>query len=410
MSDRTVELGEIQPGRSRHAGRRSAVTLAGDLIVVGTATGGVCAFDRETLTERWHAEKNDDGSVVAAETTEECVVVGERSERGGIRAYDLESGDRRWQYVTADDVGTPENETRFYLPFVADIQTDEDRVYVASRRYERDGDDRSFESVIYAFDAGEVTWRYEADASPISLDVLDDRVAVAYNRCPGSHQQGLVVLDADSGAPCWRWDPETAGQRRVGDVSAHPAGVAVASHGDYRGYWLDWDGTVSWRVDLATPREVGSETLYAYPNHVEASNSGVVFLTGNTYATESRETDGLHPNEHTAFGFSADGAERWRRETGGFAGGVESSGGQVAIPSAQHFRERDPALHGLSVVDMETGEGESRETEGVVTAVDCDTDSVVAIEEPVCYHDDGEIRGSYRLHTGGDLLAPRARR
>ncbi|MBO4248570.1 PQQ-binding-like beta-propeller repeat protein [Halomicrobium sp. IBSBa] len=403
MSDRpepqSVGLGDPPPARSRHAGRRSAVALTGELVVVGTATGDVIAFDHATLTEQWRADgEESDAAVVALAAFGDAVLAGERGPDGRVRCYEAATGRRRWQHATATEIGEPQRETRFFLPFVADIVTDEDRAYVAARRYERDGDRRSFRSVVSAFaDDGTRRWQFEADASPISLDRRDDRLAVAYNRCPGDHQQGLVVLDAERGTSHWQWDPGGDGQRRVGDAALVEDGAVVASHGDYCGYRLDDGGTVRWRAELATRTTVGDETLYAYPNHVAAGSEAAVFVTGNTYAVDSRETDALHPAEHTAFGYGPDGQRRWSADVGGFAGEIAVTDRHVVVPGAQHFRTRDVDCHGLRVLSARDGPVASRETDGIVTAVAVDGDRVVAVEEPVVYHDDGTERGAYRL-------------
>ncbi|MEF8862516.1 MAG: PQQ-binding-like beta-propeller repeat protein [Haloarculaceae archaeon] len=403
MSDvlerRTVELGEVEPARSRHAGRRSAVVLTDDLVVTGTATGDVIAHDRTTLEERWRAGTGTEmTSVVSAESFDDGVVAGERGPAGTIRFYDSGTGELRWQYATESDVGSPQKESRFFLPFVVDVTTDDDRLYVASRRYERDGERRSFTSRVYAFDhAGDVVWTYETDASPIGLDTDGRRLAIAYNRCPGTHQHGLVVLDTVTGTVRYDWDPGTEGQRRVGDVSLVEDGVVVASHGDYRGYRLHEEGAERWRVDLATPMEVDGKTLYAYPNHVHATTDGVVFVTGNTYSTGSRETRSLHSREHTALGYTSDGERAWTASVGGFASELDADGACVAVPGAQHFRTRDADLHGLRLFDVETGPETSLETDGIVTAVTLDDETFAAVEEPVVYHDDGTERGAYRL-------------
>lgn len=405
----TVPLGDIEPARSRHAGRRSAVALTEDLLVAGTAVGDVRAYDRTTLDERWFAEgTNDETSVVAAVGFAGGVAVGERGPDGGVRLYDAATGSVRWRYDTADDVGAPQKRSRFFLPFVADLAVCGERLYVAARRYERDGDDRSFRSVVYAFEeTGDIAWTYETDASPISLDAddgpdrRDGRVAVAYNRCPGDHQHGVVVLDAETGAVQWQWDPGTAGQRRVGDVSLLETGVAVASHGDYRGYRLGAGGAERWAVDLATPTKIDDETLYAYPNHVHATPEGCVFVTGNTYPEEGRETASLHPDEHTAFGYSPEGERVWSASVGGFAGEIAASGDLIAVPCAQQFRTRDPATHALRVFDVRKGRCAERDAEGIVTAAAVDERAFVAVEEPVVYHDEGQRRGAYRLHAGG---------
>jgi outer membrane protein assembly factor BamB len=402
----TVALGNVEPARSRHVGRRSAVALTEDLLVVGTAAGGVRAYDRATLDERWSAAgTNDETSVVAATPFAGGVAVGERGPDGGVRLHDAATGRVRWRYATANDVGEPQKRSRFFLPFVADLAVRGGRLYVAARRYERDGDDRSFRSVIYAFGkGGDVAWTHETDASPIGLDTdgpdrRDGRVAVAYNRCPGDHQHGVVVLDAETGAVQWQWDPGTAGQRRVGDVSLLEAGVAVASHGDYRGYRLGAGGAERWAVDLATPTETDGETLYAYPNHVHATAAGCVFVTGNTYPEEGRETASLHPDEHTAFGYSPDGERVWSASVGGFAGEIAASGDRLAVPCAQQFRTRDPAVHGLHVFDLRNGRRVERDSPGIVTAAAVDGRTVAAVEEPVAYHDEDQRRGAYRLHA-----------
>ncbi|MFC6824915.1 PQQ-binding-like beta-propeller repeat protein [Halopelagius fulvigenes] len=406
MSDagepRAVELGEVTPARSRHAGRRSAVELVGELVVTGTAAGDVLAHDRSTLDERWSAETwSESASVVSAASFGDGVAVGERGPEGTVRLYDADGGELRWAYDTAADVGTPQRASRFFLPFVVDTASDGDRLYVASRRYERDGDHRSFSSAVYAFDeGGEPIWTHETDASPISIDADGRRLGVAYNRCPGTHQYGLVVLNAETGAVRWEWDPGTDGQRRVGDVSLVGDGAVVASHGDYRGYRLGRGGSEEWRVDLAPPTSVGDETLYAYPNHAHATADGAVFVTGNTYSTDGRETESLHPREHTAFGYTPDGERAWTASVGGFAGELGTEGGRVAVPGAQHFRTRDADVHGLRLFGVGVGHGASLETDGVVTAVALDGEAFAAVEEPVVYHDDGEERGTYRLLLG----------
>lgn len=402
MSDTisSVPLGELSPARSRQAGRRSAVSMTDGLVVAGLASGEVAAFDRQSIDEQWRASPDDDAAIVSAEPVASGIAVGERSATGTVRYYDI-GGTLRWSFDTAEDLGPPTKESRFFLPFVADIASAGDRLYVAARRYERDADSRSFVSVVYAFDPdGSVRWTYETDASPISLDADDDRLAVAYNRCPGEFQHGLAVLDGTTGEERYLWDPGTDGQRRVGDVSLVEDGIVLTSHGDYCGYRLAEDGAERFRVELATPVERDGETLYAYPNHVHATASGIVFVTGNTYAVESRETESLHPNEHTVFGLSADGEKRWSEAIGGFAHGIDAAGDRIAIPSAQQFRTRNPDVHGLSVFDVTTGRVATGDGRGVITAAALDGDDVVAIEEPVSYHDQETVHGAYRLHAG----------
>jgi outer membrane protein assembly factor BamB len=413
-----VALGDLTPARSRHGGRRSAVVVTDDAVVAGIADGTLRAYERGTLAERWttgsvstdRSKTPIEGrtAVVSAVPFAGGIAVGERGPAGEIRVYDGTSAASRWRYVTARDVGDPQKETRFFLPFVVDLVAGEGRLYAIARRYERDsgtdGTARSFESCVYAFDRdGTIEWRYRTDASPISLDCRGSRVAVAFNRCPGGHRSGVLVFDADSGAIRSQWTPDlpaTDDDRRVGDVSLLATGCVCTSHADYRGYRLDEDGEPLWHVDLATEQRVGDETLYAYPNHCHATDRGVVFLTGNTYARGKRETESRHPADHTAFGYALDGERRWSEPVGGFVPGIDADGGRIAVPSGQNFRTRDVGTHGFSVLDVRTGLVETVSTKGIVTAAAVDGRTVAAIEEPVVYHDEGVQRGSYRLHAG----------
>ena len=174
----------------------------------------------------------------------------------------------------------------------------------------------------------------------------------------------------------------------------------MASHGDYCGYRLRDGGAEQWCVDLGTPTTIDNETLYAYPNHVHATTDGAVFITGNTYLTEGRETASLHPREHTIFGYTPEGERVWTASVGGFASALGGEGDLVAVPGAQHFRTRDADVHGLRSFKTETGPETSIETDGIVTAVALDGDVFAAVEEPVVYHDDGAERGTYRLLLG----------
>ncbi|MFB6220013.1 MAG: transcriptional regulator [Halolamina sp.] len=412
---RTRSLGAIDPNGSRQLGRRSAVCLLDDAVVAGLADGSVVAFEQESLNRRWEVDggadragdgsdgTNVEGGDEAGSVTTLCpfadgVLVGERAPGGVVRLLDTETGAVRWSYRGADDVGEPQKETRFFLPFVVDAVADGERAYVAVRRYERGPDgERTFRSVVVAFAPdGTRAWQFRTDASPISLDTDGDRVAVACNRCPGADQDGLVVLDAGSGKPRRRWDPPGDGNRRVGDVSLLPDGLVVTSHADYRGYCLGDDG-IRWTVDLGCPVERGDETVYAYPNHVHATESGTVFVLGNSYPEEGRETDARHPAEHTAVGVDPGGEERWRDAVGGFSHEIGAAGDRVAVPVAQHFRERDPSVHGVRTFSMREGAVGDHATPGVGTAVAVRDGTVAAIEEPVSYHDDGTVHGAYRL-------------
>lgn len=388
--ERRLDLGDLDPCGSRQAGRRSGLALTDGGPVVGLADGSVRAFD-DAGEERWRVD--GEGSAITLAPFADGVLVGERSARGAIRY--LVDGEERWRHEAAGDVGDPAKDTRFFLPMVVDAAVSDGSAYVAARRYER-RDGRHFESAVYALAPdGAVRWRYDADASPVSVTPFDGGVAVAYNRCPGDHDDGLVVLDA-GGEARWTWDPDRSSPRRVGDVAALGDDLVVASHADYRGYRLV-DGEAVWRVDLGRP-DPGGDEVYTYPNHVAAGDAGVVFVTGNSFPKSGRETDERHPNEQSAFGYTAAGERCWRAPVGGFCHEIAADGDRVLAPVAQHFRDRDPAVHGGRLFDAADGLLYARDADGVCTAAALDGDRAAVVEEPVRYHDgDGAALGSYAV-------------
>ncbi len=404
-SETRVSLGDLGPAASRHNWRRSAVAVDGGTVFAGLADGRAIAYDLENgeAKERWSLKGDDERSVVSMDVADSLLVTGERGPEGRVRVRSADSGDLLWEHASAEDVGSPADGTVFAQPFVVDVQVVGGTVVAAARRYERDGDLREWSSVVYGFDlAGDLEWAYDAQASPIAVDGDDERVAVAYNRCPDNHDHdhGLVVLDRETGEEVANWDPGTPGERRVGDVALTEAGIAVASHGDKHGYLLDCDCGEIRRVDLASERDLEGETVYAYPNHVVAADGRAVFVTGNTFAEECRDPDGRHPNEHTAVGVDLEGGDlEWSHDVRGFARCVSASGGLVAVPSAQNFRERDAETHAVHLLEAESGPLESRPIEGISSAGDLAGDRLAVIEEPVEYHDEGVTRGEYRLHV-----------
>ncbi|WP_440769700.1 outer membrane protein assembly factor BamB family protein [Natronorubrum sp. DTA28] len=410
----SIPLGEIETARSRHMWTRSAVHVAsgGDLVVTGEWDGTVTAreigSDSESLEVRWTVDHPDHavGIKTLGETTngDGTVVVAGRGETGTIAAYDAATGEQQWRYDTVDDLGEAVKETVFYLPYVVACETDAagETLYAAARRYERDGETRQWHSTVYAFEPdGSVRWTYETDASPITIELDDagERLAVGYNRCMGDHDTGLVVLETETGDLEWTWDPGTEGDRRVGDVSFDGDSIAVSSHGDKRGYLLGPGGAERWRVDLAVETDLDDETLYAYPNHATANDGRVTFVTGNTYAVESRETERRHPNEHRIATFDVDGELCWDNEVRGFVHGLDGDGNTVVAPCAQNFRVRDPETHAVRWFDRESGPIGIERLEGIATAAAAADGTLAAIEEPVEYHDEGQTRGEYALHV-----------
>ncbi|SDJ92608.1 outer membrane protein assembly factor BamB family protein [Natronorubrum texcoconense] len=412
----SIPLGEIETARSRHMWTRSAVHVVsgGDLVVTGEWDGTVTAREigsgSESLESRWAVDHPDHAvgiTTIESDGGDGTVVVAGRGETGTIAGYDAATGEQEWRYDTVDDLGEAVKDTVFYLPYVVSIETGTDadgtqRLYAAARRYERDGETRQWHSTVYAFEPdGSIRWTYETDASPIAMDLDEtgERLAVGYNRCMGDHDTGLVVLETETGDLEWTWDPGTEGDRRVGDVSFDGDSIAVSSHGDKRGYLLGPGGAERWRVDLAIETDIGDETLYAYPNHATANDGRVTFVTGNTYAVESRETERRHPNEHRIATYDVDGELRWDDEVRGFVHGLDDDGDTVVAPCAQSFRVRDPETHAVRWFDRESGLIGIERLEGIATAAAAADGTLAAIEEPVEYHDEGQTRGEYALHV-----------
>lgn len=451
-------LGDLSPASSRHNWARSAVAL-GDETVFAGGDGELTAVSTTTNRELWACELP--GYVVSLAASERSLAVGTRGADAVVTGLDPATGERQYSYAVTEDVGTATRDSLLAQPYVVDVVQHGATTIAAVRRYEREGEDRSWESVVLAFDdTGAVQWRHHAPASPIALDVAaagdlavashDDRpgadgrlgdrdgadgrlgdrdgaaghVAVAYNRRPDPGGHGVVVLDVESGARAWSWDPGTEGDRRVGDVAFvdaafgdgepaaeesvdgesavdEPAGaaLAVASHGDHHGWLLDAGGGERWRVDLASARAVDGERVYAYPTHVCAVDDAVVFVTGNTFAESTRDPDARHPREHTAFAVDDAGEVAWTHDVEGFARGVDASAGTVVVPSAQHFRDRSADTHAVHTFDGRDGHRTTRPVAGIAAAVAVDGGTLAVVEEPVAYHDEDETRGAFRLHT-----------
>ncbi|AXR78342.1 Tup1 like transcriptional repressor [Natrarchaeobaculum sulfurireducens] len=400
-----LALGDLGPAASRHNWRRSAVAVGDETVFAGLADGRVIAarLAEGKPEQRWSVDGDGERYVVSMDVSGDRLVIGERGSEGRICVRDAETGALLWEYVTAEDVGSPTNETFFAQPFVVDVRVAGDQIVAAARRYERDGDVQEWSSVVYGFDLeGDLEWAFDVQASPIAFDVDDEQVAVAYNRCPDTHDHecGLVVLDLETGDEVANWDPGTPGERRVGDVALTDDGIVVASHGDKHGYLLENNCGERWRVDLASERDFEGETLYAYPNHVAVVDGTAVFVTGNTFAEKTRDPDGRHPNEHTAFGVDLESGEAvWSHDVRGFARCVSAAGDLVAVPSAQNFRERDAETHAVHLFEAGSGLLETHPIKGISSAGDLADDRLAVIEEPVEYHDEGITRGEYRLHT-----------
>jgi len=400
------------PGAELSAAGSADAAAAAPAFAAGTGHGVVRAFD-PAAAEQWTADLG--GMVVRLEPAvvdgDPVLLAGTRGETAVLTLLDASDGRVRWTHDLEADLGSATRETLFYYPMAVALATDATapatdgkRLYAAARRYEREGDDRLFESRVYAFDPdGTLVWTRASDASPIALGRRDERLAVAYNRCHGDHQCGLVVRDAADGEVRSTWDPGTEGGRRVGDVTLDAGGALVASHGDYRGYALDRRGRTRWRVDLGRPETGETDVVYTYPNRVGRGPGGqVYFVTGNTFPEEGRDTDDRHPREHS-LAAAAEGEIAWTTPIDGWLGGIETgrtaaaADGRIAVATGQHFRDRTPESHGVRLIDTGSGAATVRPLEGIGTALAVGEEAVAVLEEPISYHDEDRTRGTHRL-------------
>lgn len=356
--------------------RRSAprLAVAGALVVVARRDGTVTAFEDDTLEPRWTI--STPGRIREIDVLEDVAVVAtDREGTATIAAYALADGRRRWRYDVPDSA-----EDGSGAPRVVALESDtRDRSYAAVRRVGDGG--RS--GTVLAFDRdGRVRWRYGTDASPVALDAAErgDRLAVGYDRCPGAHDNGLVVLGTDAGELAWTWDPGTAGDRRVSDVSFDGDAVAVASCGDGRGYLLEDGGAERWRVVL------GTET--AVPTRAYAHDGRAAFVT---------ETAARREPDHRITTFHGEASPLWTAPGRGSVDGLATDGDVLVVlcSGVSNVETRSVRRFGL-----ETGSVEAVGLEGDVTAAAIGRGTIAMIERSRSFRDRETTRTEDTLFVG----------
>lgn len=211
---------------------------AGELLIVGTANGGLAAIERASHEQRWHFQTG--AAIVGAPVAADGVLyVGSADRR--LYALDLASGAFRWAFPTRDAISAS--------PTVAG-----ETVYVAS-------EDRN----VYAVDAatGVERWRFTAgDAVVTAPRVAGDTLFV------GADDGVLYALDAATGAPRWAF---SAGDAFTSSPVERDGTVYAASQ-DGLLYALaaaspSPDGELRWSYDAREPIEaeiaLGADTIYA---------------------------------------------------------------------------------------------------------------------------------------------------
>ncbi len=173
---------------------------------------------------------------------------------GYLGAYDIETGERRWERTDIPSPKTP--------------ATDDDKIYVPAKMFETSNPgDGGF----YALDAvsGDTIWTrtdHDVWSPPI---VTDDRIL-------SSNRHGTYAFDPETGDTVWTADGVTGLAEDVGDALSYTNGTVFVSDGNA----LDaTDGSVKWR---ASP----DDTTLGNP----AATDKMVYFTQNNYLTGDDDT------------------------------------------------------------------------------------------------------------------------
>lgn len=278
-----LPAGELAPlWHYREPGSNVDVTGAplavGELLVFGTANGGLVAVDRATHAARWRFQAG--GAIVGAPVAAGGVLYVGANDRK-LYALDLVSGAFRWAFAARDAISAS--------PAVAG-----DTVYVGS-------EDRS----LYALAAadGSERWRFTAGDAIVTTPRLAGGALFF-----GADDGVLYALDAATGAPRWAFSADDA-------ITAAPlvrdGVVYVGAH----------DGTLyALRADSA---EREGELLWAYDADEAIANS--LALAGDSIylATVDGSLRAVDLQR---------GAERWRAGDGiAFDGAPLVAGERVLI-------------------------------------------------------------------------------
>lgn len=387
---------EASKTESRRQHSHSAVVLSGETVITGTPDG---AIQMETVdgTTRWSTEQTTSG-VSSLAVSPNWVVAGHRGPEGRVSVRSRDSGRIHWEYITAEDVGSPKSTAAHAQPTVTETVITADLIFLAARRIERERTQCS--SVVYAFSHdGCLQWARDTEWPVTGITHGDGQLGVSYHNWPAD-SDSVLLLEAATGTVQARWSPtpegntvseNTAGDgvgtltTGVGDITAGDGAIAVASHTDQYGYLLARTGTERWGVNLGGEYTVSSETVYTNPEYVTITDELVIFVTGRTQ--RQSPTTVRHPAAHTVIAVNrTDGTFAWKHQLDGPPLDIAHHGSRLAIATATHHS------NGGSVTVLST-DGEllvENHFDGLPAAVDCTAESVTTVEENLSNQADGD--------------------
>jgi len=365
-------------GTTRRYHNQSAMVLTEEAVITGTPNGTVQVASLTGET-RWSTQQTT-SAVSSLASTAERVIVGHRGPEGRVSAFERDSGRVQWEYITAEDVGSPKCTAHHAQPTVVDTLGTPELSYIAARRVEQDeaGRQTVSSSVVYAFTAdGSLQWAYDTEWPVSGISQNDGQLVVSYRNCP-TKDGSVLLLDAETGVRQGQWSPTPEGGA-VGDITTSEEVIAVASHADQYGYLLDHTGAMRWSVNIGGEYTLGPEKVYTHPEYVVIADELVLFVTGQTQ--REAHAPGRHPAAQTVIAVSlADGTFAWKYQLHGQPLDVSHCHSQIAIATT------NPRTNGGMISVLSTDGEALTEThiDGIPTAVDCATDEVAVLAE---HHD-----------------------
>lgn len=221
----TVAAGPDAPYRRAWAaevpgGPRGGPVVAAGLVVVVGATG-VAAYDLESGETRWEQDRSEGPTGPPAVAGDVVVHASGRGERAAVVGRSLSDGQEAWSITTG---GAP----------LGGPAVDGDRVYVGLR---------TGEVLALEADSGEVAWRFEADARVETSPAVAGGLVIAVSEDFGDGTATVHAVDAATGEQAWTFSP-----------AGVSVGVSSPAIGDETVFLGMGDGAIH-ALDLATGEE-----------------------------------------------------------------------------------------------------------------------------------------------------------